>query len=327
MIHIQANNVNDALPEACYQHLQKAEVRDSRNGKASVYRGPFCTTYTDPTRRVLLDADRDANPFFHLVEALWMLAGRNDVASLDPFNAGMKQYSDNGRTFHAAYGHRWRQHFQFDQVQWIIKRLKENPDDRRAVLGMWDPLQDSTMVDEGGKDVPCNISASFQVTDGKLDLYVFNRSNDLIWGTYGANVVHFSILQEFVALACGYEVGHYHQVSANTHVYEKHWPLRNTLAFKAPDYARRPESASQIVPLLQETGLIHNFLVDCHSLFHDVRAARGYMTTFFTEVVSPMVRAFFIHRDNKATAEAIDMLPGEIDWLVAGREWLQRRLK
>ena len=34
----------------------------------------------------------------------------------------------------------------------------------------------------------------------KLCMTVCNRSNDMLWGAYGANVVHMSMLQEFVAL-------------------------------------------------------------------------------------------------------------------------------
>ena len=34
-----------------------------------------------PTKELLFDPDRDANPFFHFMEGLWMLAGFNDLKS------------------------------------------------------------------------------------------------------------------------------------------------------------------------------------------------------------------------------------------------------
>jgi hypothetical protein len=49
--------------------------------KVLVSQTPVVTCYSAPTQRVLFSPMRDANPFFHLMEALWMLAGRDDVAS------------------------------------------------------------------------------------------------------------------------------------------------------------------------------------------------------------------------------------------------------
>ena len=49
------------------------------------------------------------------------------------------------------------------------------------------------------EEIPCNTAIYFKVREGKLNMTVSNRSNDVIWGTFGANVVHMSILQEYVA--------------------------------------------------------------------------------------------------------------------------------
>jgi hypothetical protein len=53
---------------------------------------------------------------------------------------------------------------------------------------------------------------------------VYNRSNDLVWGMFGSNVVHFSMLLEFIAISVGVSIGTYTQVSCNPHIYEQHWP-------------------------------------------------------------------------------------------------------
>jgi thymidylate synthase len=76
----------------------------------------------------------------------------------------------------------------------------------------------------GGKDVPCNTNAFFRVTNGKLDMMVNCRSNDIFWGAYGANAVHFSFLQEYVASSIGVEVGRYWQNSFNFHAYVDRFP-------------------------------------------------------------------------------------------------------
>jgi len=103
-----------------------------------VFPEPVTTTYLRPTERVLFHAGRDANPIFHLMEAIWMLAGRNDVAFLEQFNRTIGQYSDNGEVFNAAYGHRWRKHFGHDQLIEVINLLRKDPKSRQAVIQMWD---------------------------------------------------------------------------------------------------------------------------------------------------------------------------------------------
>jgi len=51
--------------------------------------GPVCTIYPPGFDCVLLSPLRDDNPFFHLFEMLWILAGRDDVEFLSYFNSRM----------------------------------------------------------------------------------------------------------------------------------------------------------------------------------------------------------------------------------------------
>lgn len=182
---ITARNVNDALYQGINYLSRVGISRDSRNGPVKVSPIPVTTVYMQPLERVLFWKDRDANPFFHLYESLWMLAGRNDVTPLVKYAKQMHQYSDDGKTLHGAYGYRWRHAFGRDQLALITDALKKNRDDRRQVLQMWDARQDLGRV---GKDLPCNTIATFQInTDGELDLTVFCRSNDIIWGCLAAD--------------------------------------------------------------------------------------------------------------------------------------------
>mgnify|MGYP003147649168 FL=1 len=83
---------------------------------------------------------------------------------------------------------------------------------------MWDPSADF-QVNDHLADVPCNTQIYFSVREGLVEMTVTNRSNDLIWGAYGANAVHMSILQEYVAARLELGVGRYHQFSNNLHAY------------------------------------------------------------------------------------------------------------
>jgi thymidylate synthase len=229
---------------------------------------PVTITYTHPRERVLFNKERDCNVFFHLFESLWMLAGRNDVAPLAYYNSQIADIaSDDGKTFNGAYGYRWRRHGHqghcrtdagvwVDQLAIIIDQLRRKPESRRCVLQMWNVEDDLLKIDET-KDCCCNLSVMFSIrtnhdsqdsggvtpwgasidvpADYKfLDMTVCNRSNDLIWGTLGTNVVTFSVLQEYVANCLGVEVGFYNQFSNNLHCYTERWEPEKWLAEYRP---------------------------------------------------------------------------------------------
>ena len=208
-------NVNQAYRIMMQQMHNKGLVEDTRNGPAFVFPEPVLTCYSNPTERVLWDSRRNANPFFHLMEALWMLAGRNDVHFLELFNRNMANYSDDSETLYGAYGYRWHYFFGINQLDTIIRALRYNTSDRRLVLTMWSPKD----LGWNSKDIPCNTQCYFRVNQGKLEMTVTCRSNDMIWGAYGTNYVHFSFLQEYVAAMAGLPVGRLYHFSHNFHAY------------------------------------------------------------------------------------------------------------
>lgn len=331
---IKARNAQQALPEALYQIQREGVRRDSRNGPVLKFPTPTTIQYTNPTERVVFWADRDANPFFHLMESLWMLAGRNDVAFVSGYVARMATFSDDGQTFHGAYGYRWRQHFGFDQLNAVVKALKANPDDRRCVVQMWSAQDD---LGREGKDFPCNIETVFSINEGRLDMTVYNRSNDLVWGALGANCVHFSVLQEYMAGRIGVPVGQYWQVSNNMHLYlETHGQLMENLAAQAADpfvfksVSDPYEKGVETHPLMSTDP--DSWESELFDFMEDPLSEHGepFLDPFFREVAVPMARAHRAYKTNKgqarfdlALAELANM--AECDWKLAAEEWLARR--
>lgn len=233
---IDVRNVNGALKSGLLL-MQEGEAltSPSRNGKVTRWPGPVITVTRRPMERVLFNPLRNANPFFHALESLWMLAGANELPWLAQFNKRMATFSDDGGlTQPGAYGYRWREYFGYDQLECIVDELLRDPTSRRAVLTMWDGGADrdnSIMVPVrvggdlasaaiGSKDVPCNTQVYFGIRQGKLDMAVTCRSNDLLWGAHGANAVHFSVLHEYIAARIGTPVGVMTQFSFNYHLYD-----------------------------------------------------------------------------------------------------------
>lgn len=319
---LEARNVSEALLFGLHALNNEGVLRDSRNGPVKVFKTPVTTVYDKPKERVIFYPERDANPFFHFMEGLWMIAGRDDVEWISRFNSSIANYSDDGVTFHGAYGARWREWFGIDQLVICMELLKENPDDRRVSMGMWDPSSD---LGREGKDFPCNQMVNFRIVDGRLDMYVFNRSNDMIWGAYGANAVHFSMMQEVAAAWIGVEVGIYEQISTNFHGYvailDKHASLLN-VSLESSEYSR-----GEVEPYPMVNGPIEDWLADL-DMFINQGEVIGYRDRFFKKVALPMLRAWRLYKDKQpgAALKALDECVAT-DWSKACSEYIVRRMK
>ena len=342
---ITARNVNDAFKLGVDFFLDKDNYRqqDSRNGTTLEANEPVTTVYRKPTERVLFSQKRDANPFFHFIEGLWMLHGRNDLRPLTFFVDSMRNFSDDNKTLWGAYGWRWRDYFDKDQLDIIIAMLKRNPDDRRAVLQMWDVRKD---LDKDGKDVPCNTNIYFKIRDNKLNMTVCNRSNDMIWGTYGANAVHMSMLQEYMATLIGVEVGVYTQISDSFHVYENDvWERCKQLgvidihSWRSTKNEYEHIEQKELIPLITHSKTFHWELNLFFEAFNDVittgekfstKEYTGPIKTFknssIRDIAIPMVNAYMFHKhrryeDSYAEINKIKAY----DWMTACFDWVRKR--
>ena len=300
---INSRNVHEAFILGVDAFTWDGEVfeQDSRAGATLEFEGPVVTTYEKPCERVLFWEGRDANPFFHFMEGLWMLQGREDVEFLTQYNKGMEAFSDNGTTLNGAYGYRWRNFYEKDQL------------DRNTL------------------DTPCNTHIYFKVRQGKLNMTVCCRSNDMIWGAYGANAVHFSMLQEYMAARIGVEVGVYNQVSDSFHVYTE---LFNSMKEKLPEFdyysfkyplVGNPYKNISVFPMVNEP---EEFDADLDAFFRGQQT--GFINHFFSDVAIPMQTAWRMHKMDKNTEGAKRLLGAYCraeDWKIAGEEWFERRLR
>jgi hypothetical protein len=328
---IHARNVNDALIKGLDHLMGAGNFNNSRNGRVLVAPGPVITEYSHPNQRVLFSPLRDANPFFHFMESMWMLAGRDDVKFPASYAANIASFSDNGIALHGAYGTRWRVRMGFDQLDTIIAELRSNPESRRCVLQMWDANKrwsnDLEVACTGGKDVPCNTQAYFDTLNGVLNMTVTCRSNDAVWGCYGANAVHFSMLHEYIASMSGLPQGVYRQFSNNFHIYYDRPDVQRLIADDAS--ALRAEPAvpyyeDMMLPMLvaSESDLWHT---DMRNFFAGVRMP--FRTVFWRHGVEPIAHAhkLFKQGDFEGAYIAIDDCAA-LDWRDACRSWLDRRL-
>jgi len=314
LVTIEGDSVTHALEEALIKFPIFGVNEQSRNGPVWAMPGPTVITVGRPWERVVFDERRDANPFFHLAEFVWMMAGSNDVRFIEKYNKRMREYADPGtNVHHGAYGHRWRSHFAKDQIVAVSNMLKADKTTRRAVLGMWDPSCDL----DPHNDLPCNTHIYFRVNRGTLTMTVCNRSNDVLWGCLGANAVHMTMMHELVARSAGLVQGEYTVFTNNLHMYRERSDAERMLA--APplvDYYARPPYIRP-APLLQLSESLRQFLSDCELFVENGTEQTAFHTHWFRKTFAPAMRNF----EARKLVEPVEAQ----DWHIACAEWLARR--
>lgn len=347
---IEGEDVNELYWRGMNMLITEGGVQDSRNGPVRVMPEPVCSVYRKPRQRVLFDLKRGANPFFHLFESLWMLKGRDDVAALNRFitDFGTRFAEEDGKV-HGAYGHRWRHALGFDQLNAIVNRLRENPNDRQAVLQMWDasiprcpagecdaPGTGSNDLNGNWKDRPCNTHVYFRVRNLSkssldlqpvLDMMISCRSNDIVFGAYGANAVHFSILQEYMAGRIGVEVGRMEQVSFNYHAY-----LDVLERVGQPSYLETYSGHDVKVHRMGSDWEAWDADLDQFFLWHRNLVERGehtmraYKNRWFADTATPMFLSHFKYKNAMhGEANKIAATIAADDWRRAALQWFELR--
>ena len=199
-------------------------------------------------------------------------------------------------------------------------------------MEMWSVHSD-LLRNKETKDVCCNTHAYFSVDSNTfcdplyLNMTVMNRSNDLVWGMLGANMVHFSILLEYMAAKIGVSVGRYVHFTNNLHAYLDNWEPSKWLS----EYGDRTMHSEpnrhyndlEVLPLIEDVEVFDQEVVQ----FIDEPLGPKWNEPFLI-MAAEMVRAFFHHkdRDYRLSLEAVDRMAGQ-DWQIACREWITRRKK
>jgi len=184
----------------------------------------------------------------------------------------------------------------------------------------------------------CNMQLVFRIVNDCLDMTIFNRSNDAIWGgVAGANITNLPIFQEYVAAHLNIDVGRVFVVSNNLHVYmenPKTKPLLEAYAGKN----QQPQDEYSIgrvdhYPLIENITVFDYELTRFMNLVYNA-VTRGdeelpesiYYNSIFSRVAVPM---FMAHRSHisKQRQPALNWAShiAAPDWRLACVNWLERR--
>lgn len=165
------------------------------------------------------------NPEFNEVYQEEMKKFKERVLADEEF---ANQYADLG----PVYGKQWRSWEAngetIDQVQNVIKSIKENPDSRRHIVSAWNPAE----VDDMALP-PCHTLFQFYVADGKLSCQLYQRSADIFLGV-PFNIASYALLIQLIAKECGLEVGEFVHTLGDAHIYSNHVDQVNEQLERAP---------------------------------------------------------------------------------------------
>lgn len=197
------------------------------------------------------------------------------------------------------------------------------------------PVNHNAVIGTGILSHNCNVGVAFLIRDGNLNMTVFNRSNDAIWGAYGANVVHFSFLQEYIADMVGVPVGTYTQISNSLHAYPNLYPNIWARVQRLDPGPYDPYQNGEVTPY-SEKLVTHPaaWFSDIEAFMrHGEEPSRwDYVNPWFREVGTPMVLCHQAYRlkDYQGTRDwdaafAFAEVIKAPDWRRATVEWLTRR--
>jgi len=281
-------DITQALPRLLYA-LEDAPVVTSRVGRTRELTH-VGITLTNPLAREVLVPGRKCNIAAQIAETAWVLAGRNDVEWLSRYLPRAADFSDDGETWRSGYGPRLRDFHGVDQLAEIVSLLRKDPETRRAVAVLWDPVVDS----QPSKDNACNNWLSFLIRDGLLDLHVAVRSNDVMWGWSGINVFEWSALQEIVAGLVGVGVGQLHFSVTSFHLYERYWEKARKIveeSQKTEPWVAEPSPRVSLFPNYS----IENFddiLTRWFALEYDIRTGSPMVAGYIDAFPEPMLRSW-----------------------------------
>ena len=109
----------------------------------------------------------------------------------------------------------WRQD-EFDQIKNVIHMLKTDPMSRRIVVSAWHPGLLPKMALP-----PCHIMYIFNVSEGKLNCHLTQRSGDIALGI-PFNLACYSTLTMAIAQEVGLEPGVFAHTIVDAHIYVNH---------------------------------------------------------------------------------------------------------
>ena len=224
--------------------LNEGQYKENRTGVDTI--SYFNYNYTLDNDRYPLLTTKKMNGYrwnSMIHELLWYLSGEEHIRNLREETKIWDAWADEEGHLDTAYGRFWRRYpvpnhtlegeswamkkdhrylnvenaegikCTFDQLQYVIDELQENPNSRRLVVNAWHPANAAVSTLP-----PCHYTFVFNVQGDELNLHLTQRSGDIALGI-PFNIACYTLLQRIIAQQVGLEVGEFGHTIVDAHIY------------------------------------------------------------------------------------------------------------
>ena len=165
-------------------------------------------------------------------ELLWYLSGETHIRNLRQHTKIWDAWTSEEKNCEVGkmYGYQWVKwdkydiksgngsvhHCHINQIQHVIDLIKTNPDSRRMVVSAWNPA----VLDEIALP-SCHAFFIFNVTNGKLNCHLTQRSGDIALGI-PFNLACYATLTQMIAQETNLKPGEFSHYINDAHIYTDH---------------------------------------------------------------------------------------------------------
>lgn len=146
----------------------------------------------------------------------WFINGETNIQRFKDNNVKIwNEWADENGDLGPVYGHQLVNYNSqgINQLEAVIDSLKSNPDSRRHIITLWNPAQQSQMALP-----PCYLYFQFFVDNGKLNMFVVQRSADLFLGI-PYDIALFSKLLLYIASEANLKANKINLQMVDAHIY------------------------------------------------------------------------------------------------------------
>ena len=203
-------------------------------------------------------------------ELLWYLSGETHIRNLRQHTKIWDAWTSEAKAWEVGkmYGYQWVNWDKYElnsnngdfkqthinQIQNVIDLIQTNPDSRRMVVSAWNP----SVLNEIALP-SCHAFFIFNVTNGKLNCHLTQRSGDIALGI-PFNLACYATLTQMIAQETNLEVGEFSHYINDAHIYMNHIEgLREQLTRDPLPLSRLEIAVKPFWELIFDDFTLHNY--------------------------------------------------------------------